>query len=125
MKVSEQVAALEDQIAALMKHRAQHEREKQALRDEIVLLKDVLGLKDVVKSKLGLSPAPHKLLNMLLSREIVPNEIALTALGPDASPKLLDVYYCKIRHALPLGVTVLTRWKVGRYIPREQKVLVL
>lgn len=120
MSLAEQVAQLEARV-----RRLQAERDEAVER--AVQLTALLGLRGIRFPHLGVPPGiQEKLLELLIAKELVPNEIALTLLGDDTSPKTIDVHYSKLRKILAqYGVELKSRFETGRYIPREQKALLV
>lgn len=123
MTLSQQVAQLEARAGKLHQRVAELERERDQACERIEELEHLLGLKDIGHPALSLPRVQQKLLKLLMRYEVLPNEIAATAMGRDTSVKALDVHYQFMRKKLPTGVQIKTHRGIGRYIPREQKAL--
>lgn len=107
------------------------EQENDELRERIANLEELIGLRIEVPLVFGLTTAEAKMLGVLLKRELVSKEMAMTALyglrtgGAEVEIKIIDVFVCKIRAKLKrFGIVIETVWGRGYLIPQASKAKV-
>lgn len=105
------------------------EAENEQLREKILALEEMLGLRLEVPLVLGLTSHEAKLFGFLLKREIATKEQAMHALyghlpNSDVEIKIVDVFVCKARKKLkPHGIEIETVWGRGYRIPPSSKAI--
>jgi len=105
-------------------------RKLDAALDRIDELEDLAGIgKDChFYESLGLIPMAAKVLGHLMKREIVSRQTLHALLygeGAENSDNAIDVYISMVRNALkPFGVIVVTHWKTGWTISKDDKAKV-
>jgi two-component system cell cycle response regulator CtrA len=98
------------------------------LRYRIEELEGLLGVGMAFPPELELSATEQRLAGLLLKRESVSRDCAVTAMyvgRPDCDRpdnKLIDVFIYKIRHKLsPRGIKIRNKWGLGYYMPADSK----
>lgn len=77
-----------------------------------------------------LSPSEAKLLKCLVRRELMTRDNAMALLysargGDEPHDKIIDVFIARLRSKLKAdGITIITHWGQGWYLPPESKVIV-
>jgi two-component system cell cycle response regulator CtrA len=96
------------------------ETENDLLREKVAALEEIIGLKINVPLIFGLTAHEAKLFGVLLKRELVSKDTAMTALYglradvEEVEIKIIDVFICKIRKKLEsFGITIETVWGQG------------
>lgn len=103
------------------------EAENELLREKIVALEEAMGMRIEAPLMLGLTSHETKLFGILLKRDVVTKEAAMSALYGDrpngeAEIKIVDVYICKARKKLkPFGIQIETIWGRGFRMPAASK----
>ena len=78
-----------------------------------------------IKYVRGLTNTEHRMLALLLLRDIVPHDALFAQVkhfAEEPEPKGLHVAVCRLRKKIePLGLTIINVFAKGYYIPREQR----
>lgn len=109
-----------DYVAAII-------RENEQLRERVAELEAVLGVRFEAPVVMGLTGAESRLLGVLMKRDLVTKDAAMTALYVDRAndpphDKIIDVFICKMRRKLdPYGVRIETLWGRGYRLPAKSR----
>jgi len=116
-------ALRDDYVAAL-------ERENDELRERIVALEEIIGMRLEAPLVLELTPAQARMFGMLMARDFCTKQALMSGLyglrhdGEVAEEKIIDVWVCKMRPKLkPWGMTIETKWGEGYWMPAESKAI--
>lgn len=105
------------------------EAENELLREKVIALEEILGLRIETPLVLGLTSHEAKMFGILLKRELVTKEAAMAALYGDrpngeVEIKIVDVFVCKARKKLkPFGIEIETVWGRGYRMPQTSKAI--
>jgi len=105
------------------------EAENDQLREKIVTLEEMLGLRIETPLMLGLTNQESKLFGILLKRDMVTKDAAMIAIygdkpDSDVEIKIVDVFVCKARKKLkPYEITIETVWGRGYRMPGPSKLI--
>lgn len=95
------------------------ETENDVLREKIIELEELIGLRIETPLMLGLTGQEAKLFGILLKRDLVTKAQGMSALYSDrpngeAEIKIVDVFVCKMRKKLkPFDIEIETVWGQG------------
>lgn len=119
-------------MTALNYERMYHELEivNEELQEQILALKELVGMTKPKPSFIRLTATESKLFNGLMVAQFLTKESILTLLyaerlGDEPMQKIIDVYVCKLRKKLrPYGVEIDTVWGRGYSIKQDMKDLI-
>jgi DNA-binding response OmpR family regulator len=107
------------------------ERENEMLQERIFNLESALGMKIDTPLALDLTSHESALLGLLLKRDLVTKELAMTAFygmgadGEEPEQKIIDVWICKLRAKLKsYGVAIETKWGQGWWMTAQAKATI-
>jgi two-component system, cell cycle response regulator CtrA len=105
------------------------EEENDQLREKIVTLEEMLGLRVETPLMLGLTGQQSKLFGILLKRDLVTKDAAMAAIygnkpNSEVEIKVVDVFVCQVRKKLkPYEIMIETVWGRGYRMPGPSKVI--
>ncbi len=107
------------------------EAENDELRERCRMLEEMVGMRIDAPVLLGLTGQEAALFGMLLKRDIVTKEAAMTGLygtrtggGGDVQIKIVDVFICKLRKKLRrFDIEVETVWGRGYAMPATSRAI--
>jgi two-component system cell cycle response regulator CtrA len=107
------------------------ERQNEALQEHILNLEAALGIQIETPLELDLTSQESALLGLLLKRDIVTKELAMTAFyglradGEEPEIKIIDVLIHKLRRKLKsYGIAIATKWGQGWWMTAEAKAII-
>lgn len=98
----------------------------QLLRDRVVELEALLGLKRTVPRALGFTPREEEIVGLLLKLENISREQMMVAMyGDRPEPpdwRILDTFMCRVRKRLRRAdIDIVTVWGRGWLLTKENK----